>query len=195
MPKIVNSLSLLLAGIALAVSWLAYERAGDPVRSIEALTEQAPAAAIIPPVEVAQPAEPEEDLVKVVYHVDYADPRRYSAMLTSINNMVTTFQNDLSDYDVRIVFVAHGIRFLTDDKLEGTPFAEDEKLAERRSELKDRLIALHDIQDVKLELCDITRQGIGLDEEKLYPDVELVRSGVVRLSELQQDGFSYLKIE
>lgn len=195
MPKIVNSLSLLLAGIALAVSWLAYERAGDPVRSIEALTEQAPAAAIIPPVEVAQPAEPEEDLVKVVYHVDYADPRRYSAMLTSINNMVTTFQNDLSDYDVRIVFVAHGIRFLTDDKLEGTPFAEDEKLAERRSELKDRLMALHDIQDVKLELCDITRQGIGLDEEKLYPDVELVRSGVVRLSELQQDGFSYLKIE
>lgn len=195
MPKIVNSLSLLLAGIALAVSWLAYERAGDPVRSIEALTEQAPAAAIIPPVEVAQPAEPEEDLVKVVYHVDYADPRRYSAMLTSINNMVTTFQNDLSDYDVRIVFVAHGIRFMTDDRLEGTPFAEDDKLAERRSELKDRLMSLYNVQDVKLELCDITRQGIGLDEEKLYPDVELVRSGVVRLSELQQDGFSYLKIE
>ena len=194
MTKFINSLSLLLAGIALAVSWVAYERAGDPVRSIEALTQEAPAAAISP-VRQAQPAEPEDELVKVVYHVDFADPRRYSAMLTSINNMVTTFQNDLADYDVRIVFVAHGIRFLTDDKLEGTPFAEDDKLAERRSELKDRLMALHDIQDVKLELCDITRQGIGLDAEMLYPDVELVRSGVVRLSELQRDGYAYLKIE
>ena len=195
MTKLINSLSLVLAGIALAVSWLAYERAGDPLRSIEALTDQAPPAAITPPVAVEQPAEPEDELVKVVYHVDYADPRRYSAMLTSINNMVTTFQNDLSDYDVRIVFVAHGIRFMTDDKLDGTPFAEDGKLAERRSELKDRLMSLHDVQGVKLELCDITRQGIGLDEELLYPGVELVRSGVVRLSELQQDGYSYLKIE
>ena len=33
--------------------------------------------------------------VKVVYHADFADPRRFSAMLTSINNMVTTYQSDL----------------------------------------------------------------------------------------------------
>jgi intracellular sulfur oxidation DsrE/DsrF family protein len=195
MKTILNTLSLLVAGVALVVSWYALERAGDPVRSVEALTEQAPPAAIAPPVEVAEPVEPADELVKVVYHVDYADPRRYSAMLTSINNMVTTFQNDLSEYDVRMVFVAHGVRFLTDDKLEGTPFAEDDKLAERRAELRDRLMSLHEVQGVKLELCDITRQGIGLDEASLYPGVELVRSGVVRLSELQQDGYSYLKIE
>jgi intracellular sulfur oxidation DsrE/DsrF family protein len=195
MTRIINSLALLVAGAALVVSLFALERAGDPVRAVEALTEQAPPAAIAPLEEVAEPAGPADELVKVVYHVDYADPRRYSAMLTSINNMVTTFQNDLSDYDVRIVFVAHGIRFTTDDKLEGTPFAEDGKLAERRAELKDRLMSLYEVQGVKLELCDITRQGIGLDKASLYPGVELVRSGVVRLSELQRDGYSYLKIE
>ncbi len=31
-------------------------------------------------------------------------------MLTSVNNMVTHYQNELVEYDVRIVFVAHGIR-------------------------------------------------------------------------------------
>ncbi|NOR40958.1 MAG: hypothetical protein GQ537_07095, partial [Gammaproteobacteria bacterium] len=56
-----------------------------------------------------------DEVLKVVYHADFADPRRYSAMLTSINNMVTHYQNELIDYDVRIVFVSHGIRFLTDD--------------------------------------------------------------------------------
>lgn len=133
--------------------------------------------------------------VKVVYHADYADPRRFSAMLTSINNMVTFYQNELIDYDVRIVFVAHGIRFLTDDRLENTPFSSDAALEERRSNLQGRLSALNSVQGVKLELCDITRAGIKLPQDKLYAGVELVPSGVVRIADLQSRGYAYLKIE
>jgi uncharacterized protein len=132
---------------------------------------------------------------KVVYHADFADPRRFSAMLTSINNMVTYYQNELIDYDVRIVFVAHGIRFLTDDKLEGTPFAEDEAMAERRQNNAGRLDALRSVQGVKLELCDITRSQVGLAQDKLYEGVTAVPSGVVRIAELQDQGFAYIKIE
>jgi intracellular sulfur oxidation DsrE/DsrF family protein len=116
-------------------------------------------------------------------------------MLTSINNMVTFYQNELIDYDVRIVFVAHGIRFLTDDKLEKTPFATDADLDERRANLQGRLAALNSVQGVKLELCDITRSQIGLPEDKLYKGVEIVPSGVVRIAELQDQGFAYIKIE
>jgi len=137
----------------------------------------------------------EDDVIKVVYHADYAEPRRVSAMITSINNMVTTYQNDLVEYDVRIVFISHGIRFLTKDKLKGTPFAEDEALAESRSSLMQRLAGLQEVQGVKLELCDITRQAIRLDREKIMPNVKLVRSGVVQIAKLQHNGFAYLKIE
>jgi intracellular sulfur oxidation DsrE/DsrF family protein len=136
-----------------------------------------------------------DSIVKVVYHADYADPRRFSAMLTSINNMVTYYQNELIDYDVRIVFVAHGIRFLTDDKLENTPFSSDAALEERRSNLHGRLNALNKVQDVKLELCDITRSGIKLPESALYKGVALVPSGVVRIADLQAQGYAYIKIE
>lgn len=136
-----------------------------------------------------------DDVAKVVYHADFSDPRRFSAMLTSINNMVTFYQNELVDYDVRIVFVAHGIRFLTDDKLEKTPFAVDADLDERRANLQGRLAALYSVQGVKLELCDITRSQIGLPEDKLYKGVEIVPSGVVRIAELQDQGFAYIKIE
>ena len=137
----------------------------------------------------------DEGVVKVVYHADYADPRRFSAMLTSINNMVTHYQNELVDYDVRIVFVAHGVRFLTDDKLVGTPFAEDEKLAERRTDLKARLMSLKDVQSVGLELCSITSSQINLPAEKVFEGVEMVPSGVVRIADLQRQGFAYIKIE
>ena len=140
-------------------------------------------------------AESDSDLVKVVYHADFADPRRFSAMLTSINNMATYYENELQEYDIRIVFVAHGIKFLTDDKLLKTPFAEDADMAERRESNKGRLLSLNDVMSVKLELCEITRSQIGLDKSKLYEATESVPSGVVRLAELQHQGFAYIKIE
>jgi intracellular sulfur oxidation DsrE/DsrF family protein len=149
----------------------------------------------------AQPVFAQGDVVaadsspRVVYHADFADPRRFSAMLTSINNMVTYYNNELIDYDVRIVFISHGIRFLTDDKLENTPFAADATLEERRSNLRGRLATLNKVHGVKLELCNITRTEIGLHEDALYEGVELVPSGVVRLAELQAGGFAYIKIE
>ena len=141
------------------------------------------------------PDDDSDDVVKVVYHADFSDARRFSAMLTSINNMVTFYQDELIEYDVRIVFVAHGIRFLTDDRLENSPFKSDVILDERRDNLKGRLSALHDVQEVQLELCDITRSQINLAEDKLYEGVETVPSGVVRIADLQRQGFAYIKIE
>ncbi len=136
-----------------------------------------------------------DDEVKVVYHADFADPRRFSAMLTSVNNMMNHYENELVEADVRIVFVAHGIRFLTDDALEKTPFAADAELQERRENLKGRLLSLVDTRGVKLELCDITRSQIGLAKDGVYPNVSLVPSGVVQIADLQRKGFAYLKIE
>lgn len=136
-----------------------------------------------------------EEVMKVVYHADFADPRRFSSMLTSINNMATYYENELIEYDIRIVFVAHGIRFVTEDKLTGTPFQEDAAMAERRDNIKGRLLSLNDVMSVGLELCDITRSGIGLDEDKLYDVVDSVPSGVVRIAELQKQGFAYIKVE
>jgi intracellular sulfur oxidation DsrE/DsrF family protein len=138
---------------------------------------------------------PADEVIKVVYHADFADPRRFSAMLANIHNMVSTYQSELKEYDVRIVFVSYGIRFVTQDKLAGTPFAEDPALKQRRAELLTRLATLRDNEGVKLELCDITREAVQLPREKIIPKVTLVPSGVVRIVELQRQGFAYLKVE
>lgn len=142
------------------------------------------------------PVSADDGMAKAVFHADFADPRRFSAMLTSINNVVMHYNNEFIDYDVRIVFLSHGVRFITDDKLTGSPFAEDRELAEQRENLRGRLMTLASIHNVKLELCDITRSQIGLSEDKLYDGVELVPSGVVRIIQLQNDeDFAYVKVE
>lgn len=140
-------------------------------------------------------AKPKDDVIRVVYHADFADPRRFSAMLTNIGNMVSVYQSNLEDYDIRIVFVSYGIRFVTRDPLTGTPFAEDEALKERRENLIGRLESLRNTYGVKLELCNITREQSGLDEKKLIPGVRMVPSGVARIVELERKGYAYLKVE
>jgi len=133
---------------------------------------------------------------RVVYHADFADPRRFSAMLTSIHNMVMHYDDNFVDYDVRIVFVAHGIRFVTDDALAGTPFEEDNRLREDRTTLRGRLLALNELHSVRLELCEVTQNSIGLASEQVYDAVDFIPSGVVRIAELQNhEGFAYIKVE
>ena len=131
---------------------------------------------------------------KVVWHVDYPEPRRLSAMIQSVNNMVTTYQADLVDYDVRIVFLAGGIRFLTEDPLAKTPFAEDAAFRKLRPDLILRLKQLRDLHEVKLEYCTLTTDALGLPKARIIPNVGAVRSGVVRIAELQALGYSYLKM-
>ena len=151
-----------------------------------------PAAEVKPAAKTDAPA---LQLAKVVWHVDFADPRRLSAMIQNVNNMVSTYQGSFQEYDVRVVFIAGGIRFVTEDKLARTPFAEDKEFRKLRPQLIQRLNQLRELHNVKLEYCELTREALALPKEKIIPGVEPVPSGVVRIAELQAQGFAYLKVE
>ena len=158
---------------------------GAALLALAAVAQAGPA---VPPVDDAS-------VRRVVWHADFGDPRRLSALIQNVNNMVTTYQGDLEEYDVRIVFLSGGIRFLTTDALANTPFAEDKELKARRAELVQRLQQLREVMNVKLELCEITREALQLPAGKIIPGVGAVRSGVVRIAELQHKGYAYLKVE
>ena len=146
------------------------------------------------PKEAPKTEAPVEDIKKVVYLIDFYDTDRVSATLTSVNNMVNVYQESLQEYDVRIVFLGAGIRYTTEDPMKGTPFEENKEFLKRKTEILERVISIKEAQDVKLELCDITRVALNLDKEKLLPGIELVKSGVVRIAELQEKGFAFIKI-
>lgn len=128
---------------------------------------------------------------KAVYHVDYGDPQRYSLTLTSVNNMLNAYEQELREYDVLIVFVGHGARFVTDDKKAGS----DAQLEKKRAELKGRLQSLHAVRGVKLAVCNNTLNDFGVDRQALYPGVQVVPSGVAYIADQQAQGAAYLKIQ
>lgn len=136
-----------------------------------------------------------DDGAKVVYHVDFKDPTRYSATLTSINNIMNFYENELMEPEIHLVFVGFGLRFTTSDNLKDTPYEADKKLLDRRDELKGRLDALINVRGVKVHLCDKTRDEVGLDKSKVYKGIQFAPSGVAKIAILQSEGFSYLKIQ
>lgn len=140
-------------------------------------------------------AQAADEGAKVVYHVDFNDVTRYSATLTSINNILNYYENELMEADVHLVFVGHGLRFTTDDGLKGTPYEHDKALLDRRDELKGRLQSLVNTRGVKVKLCDHTRAEIEFPTDKIYSEVELIPSGVAEIAILQSQGYSYLKIQ
>jgi len=74
---------------------------------------------------IPRSASADEAVAKVVYHADSSDPKRFSAMIQNIFNMTTTYENSMTDYDIRIVLLSRGIRFVTRDDLKGTLFEAD----------------------------------------------------------------------
>jgi hypothetical protein len=137
----------------------------------------------------------DDAVAKVVYHADFDDPKRFSAMLQNVFNMTMAYENDMMDYDIRIVFLSKGIRFVTRDNLKGTPFAADQAFKEQRENFIKRLASLQNMRGIKLELCTITQELIGLNKVSLIPGVKMVTSGVVQIAKLQSQGFAYLKVE
>ncbi len=163
---------------------------GGPMHAADGSPAAAPAPA---PAAKADASAPQ--LSKVVWHVDFGDPKRLSAMIQNVNNMVSTYQGNFQEYDVRVVFLAAGIRFVTEDALKNTPFAEDKAFRAQRKDLIQRLNQLRELHNVKLEYCELTRDAINLPKDKIIAGVEPVVSGVVRIAELQSKGYAYLKVE
>lgn len=140
-------------------------------------------------------AQAADDGAKVVYHVDFKDPTRYSATLTSINNILNFYDSELMEADVHLVFVGYGLRFTTDNALKGTPYEADKALLDRQAELKGRLDALINVRGVKVELCDKTRDEVDLPQIEVYKGIEFTPSGVAKIAILQSEGYAYLKVQ
>ena len=146
--------------------------------------------AILPP---PRPAVADE-LKKAVYHVDFGNGKRMDATLRNIYNLVNYYTTNSIDYDVRVVANSAGVRFMITD-VSGTPFANKPIDAKVAASIRDRMQSLADAYDVKFEQCSITLQRTKIDKSRLKPFVTTTSSGQVRIVELQEQGYAYIKVK
>lgn len=129
--------------------------------------------------------------VSCLYHCDFGNDNRYSAMLRNINNHLSVY--DFDPFKTKIVIVAHsaGIKYHL-KSLAGTPWEKEPPLD---PDLGKRMDALAKY-GVEVYLCKITFKSLKIDitHTKDEPYIRLVPSGVATVGTLQSKGYSYLKV-
>ena len=128
--------------------------------------------------------------IACLYHCDFGDPRRFSQMLTNINNHLSAYEFD--SLRVKIVVVAHGagLKFFLADR-SGTAWEKDQI----DEDIYKRFVGLTKF-GIEAYLCEITykRQNIDMAKTRNDPFLKFVPSGVATVAELQSKGFAYLKV-
>jgi intracellular sulfur oxidation DsrE/DsrF family protein len=120
---------------------------------------------------------------RVSIQVDQNDPQVMNLALNNATNVIEYYRGKNEGVDVDIVTYGPGLHMLRDDT----------------SPVKDRIKHLKELAfpgKIQFSACNNTKQNMEKTEGKAVPiisDATIVPSGVVRLMELQEQGWSYVR--
>jgi intracellular sulfur oxidation DsrE/DsrF family protein len=120
---------------------------------------------------------------RIAIQVDQNDPQVMNLALNNATNVIEYYRARNEDVDVDIVTYGPGLHMLRADT----------------SPVQDRIKRLKDMAfpgKIQFSACNNTKQGMEKTEGhaiSILPDATIVPSGVVRLMELQEQGWSYVR--
>ncbi len=128
---------------------------------------------------------------KVVYHINYDNPKMQAGALRNIQNHINAVGKD--NVEIKVVLHGNGLALLLEpDSLADLPKFKhanaNEKMTAKIDGLKD--------QGVAFNVCANTVRGRKVDmESDLYnvDQEDIVPSGVAEVAKLQQEGYAYIK--
>jgi len=128
---------------------------------------------------------------KVVYHINYDEPKMQAGALRNIQNHINAVGAE--NIDLKVVLHGNGLALLLEpDSLEElTKF----KHANATETMTAKIDGLKD-QGVSFNVCANTVRGRKVDMENDLYNVsqdDMVPSGVAEVARLQQDGYVYIK--
>jgi uncharacterized protein len=126
-------------------------------------------------------ATPEKKQHKLAIHVDQNDPAVMRLALNNSRNCHELYTAMGEEIDVEIVCYSQGLHMLRDDT---SPVKEEIKSTRAK------------VPQLAFSACANTRRAMEKTEGKTVPLIEeavVVPAGVVRLVDLQEQGFKYLK--
>lgn len=127
---------------------------------------------------------------KVVYHINYDDPKSQAGGMRNIQNHINAVGAD--NLDLKVVLHGAGLSLLLEpDSLENTKL----KYGNATDVMQAKISGLKD-QGVEFKVCSNTLKGKIVSYENDLYDVskgDIVPSGVAELSHLQAMGYTYIK--
>ena len=128
---------------------------------------------------------------KVVYHINYDNPKKQAGALRNIQNHINAVGAE--NLDLKVVLHGNGLALLLEpeslEKLTKFKHANaNEQMTAKVSDLKGQGVSFH--------VCANTVRGRKVDLESDLYDVsqdDIVPSGVAEVAKLQLEGYAYIK--
>jgi uncharacterized protein len=118
---------------------------------------------------------------RLVLQVNSADPAAMNLALNNATNVEQHYENLGEDVEIEVVTFGPGLHMLRDDT----------------SPVKDRIKAIvQATPSISFKACGNTQENMAKAEHKKIPlmtEASVVKSGVVRVMELQEQGWSYVR--
>ncbi len=128
---------------------------------------------------------------KVVYHVNYDNPKKQAGALRNIQNHINAVGAE--NLDLKVVLHGNGLAMLLNP--ESLPNLPKFKHANANDQMAASIDGLK-MQGVRFQVCANTIKGREVNLENDLYDVEkgdIVPSGVAELAKLQGEGYTYIK--
>lgn len=128
---------------------------------------------------------------KVVYHINYDNPKKQAGALRNIQNHINAVGAE--NLDLKVVLHGNGLALLLDP--ESLPNLNKFKHANADQNMTAKVSDLKG-QGVEFQVCNNTVKGRKVDLESDLYDVskeDIVPSGVAEVAKLQQEGYAYIK--
>jgi intracellular sulfur oxidation DsrE/DsrF family protein len=120
---------------------------------------------------------------RIAIQVDQNDPLVMNQALNNATNVIEYYRARNEDVDIDIVTYGPGLHMLR---------ADTSPVQDRVKRLKDMVFA----GKIQFSACNISKEGMEKTEGhaiSVLPGATIVPSGVVRLMELQEQGWSYIR--
>ena len=120
---------------------------------------------------------------RIAIQVDQNDPQVMNMALNNAGNVIDYYRARNEDVDIEIVTYGPGLNMLR---------ADTSPVQDRIRRLKDQVFP----GKIQFSACNNTKQAMEKAEGHaitVVPEATIVPSGVVRLMELQEQGWSYLR--
>ena len=120
---------------------------------------------------------------RIAVHVDQNDPQIMNMALNNVTNVIEYYRARNEDVEIEIVAYGPGLHMLR---------ADTSPVQDRIKHLKDMVFP----GKIQFSACNVTKQSMEKTEGHaiaILPDATIVPSGVIRLMELQEKGWSYVR--
>jgi len=140
-----------------------------------------------------------DETVKIVYQCDFADVKRVHLMLNTLNNVVKYYDKQMIQYDLKVVALGPCLQYMMKG-FKGTGFAKMPYYAHGGPTGKgtdSRFSNLKQLggDNVEFFACKNTMKKKNVKPEQIDDFVTLTTAGIIKIIDLQHEGYAYIKIK